>query len=334
MRTDPTISTRVVAMIGAALSALACTASAQPASTPEPARAVPPAQADAPKEATQARPDTVEVIDVRAAEDLLRVLERADERVRTLEADISYDRRFKLQGDRHVRTGRLFFERVPPGEGAGRARKAFAIYFDTLVAGDRKQDDPQAWAFDGRWLTEIRPAQKRWTKREIARAGEAFDPLRVGEGPMPLPIGQRADDILKRFEAELLPPEQGLSAEEIAGLPFVRNTWQLRLTPRPGAADAGGAERDEFREVRLWYAKDTLLPRLARTSNKARDESFVVLINLRLNAPGGLAQGVIAPVEPPEGQGWDKQVTELRSDPGGERGAGSAGDRGNTGRGG
>ncbi len=243
---------------------------------------------------------------VNSAEDLLRRLERADEAIRTLEADISYDRRFMLQGDRHVRTGRLYFRR----NGAdARPRKTFAVWFETLVAGERQQDDPQVWAFDGRWLVESRPAQKRWTKREIAREGESFDPLRVGEGPMPIPIGQKADDILKRFDAELLPPEQGLTDAERAGLPFLSNTWQLRLTPRPGAGEGQG--KDEFREVRLWYDRATLLPRLARTINRARDESFVVLLNLALNDAAGLPPGRIDPPEPPDGQGWDKQVQTL-----------------------
>lgn len=247
--------------------------------------------------------------EVKSAEDLLRRLERADEAIRTLEADISYDRRFMLQGDRHVRTGRLYFRR--DAAESARPRKTFAVWFETLIAGERKQDDPQVWAFDGRWLVESRPAQKRWTKREIAREGEAFDPLRVGEGPMPIPIGQKADDILKRFDADLLPPEQGLTDAERAGLPFLPNTWQLRLTPRPGAGEGAGQSKDEFREVRLWYDRATLLPRLARTINRARDESFVVLLNLKLNDAAGLPAGRIDPPEPPEGQGWDKQVQTL-----------------------
>ena len=250
------------------------------------------------------------------AEALLEALERAGDDIRTLRADVRYDRRFALQGDRHVRDGRLYF-RATPGEG-----RAFAVHFETLRIDDRLQDDPQTWVFDGRWLVEKRPAQRSFVKREIAREGDDFDPLRIGEGPMPIPIGQKAEEILARYDAELLAPGDGLEA-----LPaFLADSYQLRLTARRDAqAEASG----ELREVRLWYMRDTLLPRMARTVNRARDESYVVLLNLRINEE--LPSGAIDSSEPPTSEGWDVRVEriddrrdgqrdERRDDGGDERG--------------
>lgn len=235
------------------------------------------------------------------AEALLRALERAGGDIRTLSADVRYDRRFALQGDRHVRDGRLYFVSREGGVGA-RASRAFAVHFETLRIDDRLTDDPQVWVFDGRWLVEKRPAARQFVKREIAREGDDVDPLRVGEGPMPIPIGQRADDILRRFTAELLPPGDGLEA-----LPaYLTDTYQLRLTARPDAPDG---MPDELREVRLWYVKDSLLPRMARTINRARDESYVVLLNVRVNET--LPDGAIDAGEPPQSDGWEVRVELL-----------------------
>ncbi len=238
--------------------------------------------------------------DFSTARQLLDALERADEGVETLRADVQYDRLFRLQGDRHVRRGTLLFRAEREGE---RARRAFQIDFTTLLVDDRLEDDPQTWVFDGRWLVEERPAQKQWIRREISGEGDAFVPLRIGEGPMPIPIGQRAVEVLSRYDAALLPASDLFSPGEARG-DFVRDTWQLRLTPRAGRPD-----EDEFREIRLWYSKGTLLPRMSRTVSRAGDESYVQLINVRVNE--ALPDDAFSVSPPPPGAGWQVQMEDL-----------------------
>jgi hypothetical protein len=263
----------------------------RPAGAPSPAKQL--AEGEAPAEAT-------------SAADLLKALETSGEGMTTLSADIRYDRRFVLQGDRHVRDGTLYFK-VNPGEAGGEIGsrgRTFAIHFDELYVGDRKENDPQTWIFDGRWLTEVRPAIKRLTRREVVREGERFDPLRIGEGPMPIPIGQKAADILSRYAADLLAQNDGAGEDAKAYLADLKEeTWQLLLTPRMDRPD-----KDEFREIRLWYSKSTLLPRLARTINRAGDESYVALINLKRNET--LPEEAF--IVPEAGDaGWEVQVEML-----------------------
>ena len=77
--------------------------------------------------------------------------------------------------------------------------------FDTLIVADRRESIGQHYAFDGQWVVEKTPADKQFTKRQVVPPGEDFDPLRIGEGPFPVPVGQRKADILDRFDAEILP---------------------------------------------------------------------------------------------------------------------------------
>jgi len=233
--------------------------------------------------------------------DLLLALEKADERIRTLRADVQYDRFFRLQGDQHRRQGTLLFRAERSGD--GRVRRAFQIDFSRLYVDDRLEDDPQVWVFDGRWLVEKRPAQKQWIKREIAGENDSFDPLRIGEGPMPIPIGQRADEVLARYDAELLPASEPFEPGD-ARADFVKDTWLLRLTPRAGRPD-----EDEFKEICIWYRKADLLPRMSRTISRAGDESFVQLINLSINEE--LPAGAFDVSPPPLSEGWQVQVEEL-----------------------
>lgn len=229
-----------------------------------------------------------------SAEKLLDALESADKDLRTFQADIIWTKMFDLGGDRHVRSGRLYFadERsaakaadagAAPATGADASKPAgvrkFAVHFDKLYIGQRLEEEPKHYIFDGQWLIEKMPAQKKLARYEIVREGQHNDPLKLGEGPMPLPIGQRKADIVKRFGVELLPAEQDLageSEEETAKLKaFVQGCYQLKLTIKPEAQ-----EESKFGEVRLWYQRGDggrLVPRMARTIDRAGDVDLVRL---------------------------------------------------------
>ncbi|MBX3353350.1 MAG: hypothetical protein KF684_10510 [Phycisphaeraceae bacterium] len=273
-------------------------APSKPGDERQPAPAPAPAPGGSPTSESQAQRADGEF---RTARDLLVALERAGDTMRTLEAPVVYDRRFKLQGDRHIRRGTLYFSNQL--NNAGQRSRAFAIVFSSLQVAGRYEDDPQTWVFDGRWLVEMRPAQKQFVKREVSRPGQPFDPLKIGEGPMPIPIGQDANEILARYDAQLLPAREGLP--ESWGVPdWLLGTYQLLLTPRPGVN-----EDDEFRTIRLWYEKGTLLPRMAITVNRGGDESIVYLESPKANAP--LPEGMLNVKEPPAGAGWQVQIEEL-----------------------
>jgi len=243
---------------------------------------------------------------IHTAEDLLRALERADDGLQTLQADIQYDRRFELQGDRHIRQGRLLYRVFPPEEGQSRPRRVFEIRFHTLILPEqrRQERDEQIWVFDGRWLIEKRPAEKVFHAREIAPPGSDFDPLRIGEGPFPVPLGQRTEDILARFDAQLLEPEAPFE-DNPQSRAFVKDTWRIRLVPKQA-----GSEDEEFRDIQLWYKQSTLLPRLARTVNRQGDVSYVQLINVKRNEP--LPEDAFDVAAPDPAEGWQVQVDRLR----------------------
>lgn len=252
------------------------------------------------------------------ADDLLRELEKADAGIDRLHARILYDRTFELAGDRQVRIGELWFVRDTPASEGEAAPRRFAIEFSRLYVDRRLEDDPQIYVFDGEWLVEKRPVEKTFHKRQVVPAGQRFDPLKIGEGPLPIPIGQKREDIRSRFDASLLPPGDGLEApadateeDRLAAEQLrreVEGTMQLRLVPLPDT-DAS----DDFREIRLWYrrAEDgTLLPRVARTVNTSGDVAIVKLVDIALNAKVEVRPDVFDTSTPAEG--WDVTITEWR----------------------
>lgn len=262
---------------------------------------------------------------VTTADQLLDALQTADRDLVSLTADVKWDRTFEIQGDEQSRLGKLYYLATKPAEGGQPAERKFAIHFDQLwVAGVQRQED-RTYIFDGQWFMEKDAIGKYFQKRQVAPPGERIDPLQLGQGPIAIPIGQRKQDILDRFNVELLPAEAGLEApnnapkaeKDIADKRKgdVEGAWQLHLTPK-----ARFAEEEDFTDIRLWYKRapdGSILPRMARTVNKQGDVSSVLLINDqaqrsgRPENPKAHVPGDVIDTTPP--QGWDGNTAEWRA---------------------
>lgn len=264
------------------------------------------------------------------ADALLTALETADRDIQRLAASVRYVRTFDLAGDRQIRDGFLYFIADPPPDptifpipnqaGTNRQRK-FVIDFTRLTVGRRQEDTRQTFIFDGQWLIEKQYEAKHAIKRQVAPPDAPFDPLRIGEGPMPIPIGQPKREILARYEARLVPADDGLhldpaeswtreEQDEASALrTFAAKSWQLFLTPRPDRAD-----EDDFTQIRLWYQRDAdgrLLPRMVRTINRAGDVAVVQLRNPKVNSAAKIPADALSTELPP---GWTGDVMHWRGD--------------------
>lgn len=251
------------------------------------------------------------------ADALLAALEVSDQGLRTFQAQVRYDQVFELQGDRQVRDGVLAFD---TGAGEDGASRRFAVRFDRFRVGDVVHEQDLSLVFDGRWLVERSDAKKQLITREVVREGERIDPLRLGEGPFPLPLGQKREDILARYEATVLPATAELVAhepdEQAALERFVEGCVQLKLVPKPEQAQSTAMR---FREIRLWYrpwegTSDTaagvkLLPRLARTISTEGNVGFVQLVRPKVNESLPAAMMDTAP--PADTAGWDVRTERL-----------------------
>jgi hypothetical protein len=177
--------------------------------------------------------------------DVLARVEAAAKDLESFTADIAYEKESAELGRREVRTGQIIY-RVDPETKA----KSFAILFDFVIVNRVRRENKKHYIFNGRWLVEIDEQQKQFIKREIVPPGKTLDPLKLGEGPFPLPIGQSRDEVLARFDVtkpEELPDEALLKDIDMAD--------GLLLVPKPGTA-----EFNEFARVEIYYDRATSLP--------------------------------------------------------------------------
>ena len=239
------------------------------------------AQFPQPAEAPQAAVAPEKKVDgALTADALLTRLEKSDEKLSSIQAEVVYDKIMVIAGDRQIRAGKLFFENKADAA-TGEKHRRFAITFEgKRQLGVKVETKQQHYIFDGEWLIEKLVADKQIIKRQVVKPGEKFDPLKIGEGPMPIPIGQKKEDITARYDVTLVAATDGLEDESLKE--FVEGAWQLKLVPKVGA------DRN-FKEIRLWYREESkldgkpVLPRMARTVDSADDVSLVQLIKLKIN---------------------------------------------------
>ena len=306
----------------------AATVPSKPTEAPPPAPVAPPV-------APSAAPDTVpgaaargpNIVDARI-EELLDALEHGTDALKDFHANVAYTK-FDAATNGTVRQlGRLLYVKGPDATAAnpasGPATKPatkpgtkLGVFFDEYFEADGRGDKvDQQFVFADGWLCERDPGRKQFIKRQIVPPGESFDPLKLGEGPIPLPIGQRKSEVLRRYivstppmpDAELL---RGLKPESLR---------PLRLVPMTiGAAGGDTSSPDDFVQIDLFYDKETLLPVIVVATNSDGSRKTVKLSKLVRNSGVTEDERKMLSVETPPAIDWKIDVRPWRAagqDPG------------------
>jgi hypothetical protein len=223
-----------------------------------------------------------------SADALLEALERSTDDLRDVRADVVYDRLDAVTEDRERRMGRLVLAQSPDGT------RRFGIIFDRCIdSAGHASPQVQRFAFGDGWLVEFDDARKQCIARQLAPEGSRLDPLKLGEGPLPLPVGQRAEEVRRRFTVALAPAPDAPLLKSLAGVQGVV------LVPRKGS----GVDED-FEEVRVWYDTRTFVPVGVVARLKGGDVKTVLLRNVARN--GGLDAASSAMLERGVPEGWQQ----------------------------
>jgi len=267
-----------------------------PTVAPQPAAAPSPAGEPLPPAAEQPLP---------SVDSVLTRLESADKDITSISGAISLIKRHAAitGGGMEVRYGQLKFASTPQKDGAKPLRR-FSIEIDRLIVDGKSHDDPQSYIFDGRDLLEIRPRLKSYVLRHIVGPGTQKDPLRIGEGPFPIPVGQRKDDLLARFAVSVVPSlEAAPESSQLRRILF--RCVQLKLIPKEGTDQAKA-----FSEIRLWYQSPDMMPVFAVTQNTDGTTNEVFLLDVVKNQP--IPDSAFNTKPPRKEEGWTGEEQDVR----------------------
>jgi len=177
-------------------------------------------------------------------EEFLLELEKSGATIRSMSGALAYEKFDALVEESERRFGRIVLE-------SSEGKRRFAILFDEFVDGTGRSDRSiDHWIYADGWLSQQDHRNRSFTRRQIVAPGREFDPLALGEGPIPIPIGQKRAEVLARFEvAETEPPQ------DVPLLATLRNVAGLRLVPKPETEMARTTEA-----IELFFDRTTLAP--------------------------------------------------------------------------
>ena len=236
---------------------------------------------------------------------MLSALEKAGDTIRSLRANVIYDRVDAVSENRERRTGQI----VLTQDSQQLKSRTLAIMFDQFIdASGHASPQTQRFVFHGGWLFEFDDARHQLIARELVPPGEQLDPLRIGEGPVPIPIGQKKDEVLRRFEVQLVPlPEQPL-------LKRLVNIQGLVMRPKLNA----GVDPD-LAEIDVWYDLGTLMPVAVAATTKGGDQKILLLTKLELNKELDVSAKALLATDPPmttdNGTAWRRDVRPYKPTP-------------------
>jgi hypothetical protein len=276
-------------------------AHAQPGSTP--AVPTPPAKSTPlpPAAAPIVEPKVTAPGEFKDASELLDALENADEKIRTITADLSFTTvAGEIEGnDKQIRRGKVWFrnrsEPVEPAASQPAAPKpaakpetvtpstnaAACVYFEYLIlpaSNNKRVAENKTYIVDGPVMIEKIEGEKLVNRIRFAPGEKQQDPLKLGEGPFPLPFGQKREEVLARFNARLVPALETVVVESLKQR--LAECYQLVLTPKPNAGISS-----KVKEVRVWYQKKDLLPTQAIIVRPDGGSDEFFLIGMQVNKP-------------------------------------------------
>jgi outer membrane lipoprotein-sorting protein len=127
----------------------------------------------------------------------------------------------------------------------------------------------------------------------IAKPGQKINPLRLGEGAFPLPVGQEPQAVKKEFDVKLVPPDKDDPP----------HTIHAELIPKPGTRLASN-----FKTVDVWVDTQTnFTPRIETVDSQGTKITTTDLIILKINS--GLTDKDFQ--LPPPGTDWTVKTEDL-----------------------
>ena len=230
---------------------------------------------------------------------ILDRLEKAGDLYQRLQANVKVHLRDAVEN--RIQTGVVKYEagtKVQPAK--------FAVNFESFQRDDLPATkDPIDYAFDGQWFTIVKHKAQQMTRFQVARPGQAVQPLAIGQGPFPLPLGQKTDEVLKYFTvttemARLRRPDQEIP----------KNADYVLLTTKPEHLKRLG-----FVYLEIWVDRTTNLPVKVVQHEGTPGGAMTKAISATLSEEKKVDGFEPATFFPPRKIGWSYDVKPLEALP-------------------
>jgi hypothetical protein len=205
-------------------------------------------------------------------DNVLGQLEQTGQNLKDFTAKIKLTETDNSLGTDNVRVGTVQFQKKP--DGTARIHVLFNMRIDPATNRGFPKDKVE-YLLDGPWLIDRNYQTQNEVKRQVLKPGQKMDLFKLGEGPFPLPIGQKPQDVHQLFDVKMIGPAKDDPA----------NTVHLQLIPKPGSDLAR-----KFHSLDVWVDAKTHMPaRVDTVDPKEQTTRSTELKDIVLNPAGGVA---------------------------------------------
>jgi len=185
--------------------------------------------------------------------EVLDKLEKLGQTVKDLQAELVLEELETLVDDRITKEGKLYYQQE-------KKKIRFRISFEKTRYDGPAFADREDFVFADGWLRHRQERGAREDRYQVTRAGQpSKDLMRIGKSPLPILIGQKTEEVLKRFEVSLIKANKKTDPAKI-------KTVHLKLVPRKGTELAMSHTRLEF-----WLTQPRCLPVRSQWENDSGD---------------------------------------------------------------
>jgi outer membrane lipoprotein-sorting protein len=197
-----------------------------------------------------------------SAGDVLEALHARGRDLRDFAADVTLTETDVL-GKETERRGTVWYQRRQNGD--TRIRVGFT---EKKLSGSTFKQRLE-YLLDNGKLVEQNFETKLQITRQVLKPGQKLDPLKLGEGPFPLPIGQPPEEVLKNFEVQ----KQATTKDDPAG------SVHVQLAPKAGTRFA-----KKFKTIDVFVSPENNFPVRIDALENGDTDRVTNLSNIRINA--------------------------------------------------
>lgn len=186
---------------------------------------------------------------------ILQALQTRGQGLKGFTANVVHEKTNALSGNIETLKGKVWLQYIAAGDARIR------VLFDSRMLGERRtRDFKREYLLDKGVLVERDYGPKLQVKRRILKPDQKMDPLKLGEGPFPLPIGQDPNEVKRMFDATKIEPQK----DDPPG------TVHVELTPKPGSQFAR-----RFKTMDVWVDQVSHFPTRIRTIDPPQNNILV-----------------------------------------------------------
>jgi outer membrane lipoprotein-sorting protein len=208
-----------------------------------------------------------------AVRKILDAMETAGKTTKSVRADFTYKTVNLTLGDEEFRTGWVAYQRGQTIKSGGKVAMTipprFRVHFETMRLGRGKTVTMKVdYIFDGKNFIIARAKNKNIIRMQVPPNMQGANMLALGKGPMPIPFGQKAADMITHFVCTTRPKRFNDPKE----------TVYLNLVPRKAHA-----KKLNSAYIHMWASTKHHLPIKIVSKDKSKNLITTSFTNMKIN---------------------------------------------------